>query len=80
MLDSFHVSAVSSQSVLNIGDSHYNTRPRCWLGPLVRERGQTVAFGDIRATLYPQAGRQREGTHGSVGERQRFPLTGGRID
>ena len=58
MVESFHVSAVASQSVIGVGDSHYNALPGCWLGPFVRERRPTVAFGDIRATPYSEEPKQ----------------------
>jgi tRNA A37 methylthiotransferase MiaB len=65
-LEQFDVTTVGAGDVVGIGIHTANALRGYAVGRLARERGATVVFGGIHATLYPDESRERGGAHAVV--------------
>jgi radical SAM superfamily enzyme YgiQ (UPF0313 family) len=65
-LEPFDSASVASGDVVGIGIHTANALRGYGLGRLARERGATVVFGGIHATLYPDEAREHGGAHAVV--------------
>ena len=65
-LEPFDPGSVSPGDVVGIGVHTFNSLRGYEVGRLARERGATVVFGGVHASLYPEEARELGGAHAVV--------------